>query len=34
MQLEYQKISNRLLLEEPKKPWYLFWKKWARCLCP
>ncbi len=27
MQLEYQKISNRLLLEEPKKPWYQFWKK-------
>ncbi len=27
LQLEYQKISNRLLLEEPKKPWYQFWKK-------
>ncbi len=27
LQLEYQKISNRLLLEEPKKPWYKFWKK-------
>ncbi len=27
MQLEYGKISNRLLLEEPKKPWYQFWKK-------
>jgi hypothetical protein len=27
LQLEYQKISNRLLLEEPKRSWWRFWKK-------
>lgn len=26
MQLEYQKLSNRLLLPAPKKKWWRFWK--------
>ncbi len=27
MQLEYQKLSNRLLLPEAKKPWWKFWQR-------
>jgi predicted CopG family antitoxin len=27
IQLEYQKLSNRLLLPEPSKRWWHFWKK-------
>ncbi len=27
LQLEYQKLSDRLLLPSPKKPWWVFWKK-------
>ena len=27
LQLEYQKLSDRLLLPAPRKPWWVFWKK-------
>jgi hypothetical protein len=27
LQLEYQKLSDRLSLPAPRKPWWLFWKK-------